>query len=416
MNLGLEGGHTAHRIVHVKDQTGWHVAQLLQRKAAQLPNLVWYTHHFCLDLIIGNLPNEEAGGSATQPQCIGAYIFDINTGQVETIASKVTVLATGGAGQVYRVTTNPLVATGDGVAMAYRAKAVMKDMAFVQFHPTALYASRETPSFLISEAVRGYGAYLVNHFGERFMLKYDSRGELASRDIVAMAIDIELKNTNRQSVFLDCRHLDAHDFKNEFPFIYRHCRKHEIDPAYNLIPVVPAAHYFCGGVAVDNLARTSIAHLYACGECACTGMHGANRLASNSLLEALVYAHHCFLDIKNHLDSYTFSVDVPAFPLKGLKREPDIQTVDAYRKELNDLMSDRVAIARSQEGLLLALRRLYAMQLEIEKMKYQETISVSLWELKNLLTVAILIAEHSLTEKQNRGSFHNINLPTALTT
>lgn len=411
--LGREGGHTAKRIIHYKDVTGLQIEKGLLLQVSKLPNISLLSHHFSIDLIT----EHHFKSKISQPQpgisCYGAYVMDQRTSKIEKYISKVTLLATGGAGQVYRTTTNPLIATGDGVAMAYRAMAKVKDMEFIQFHPTAFYSKDDNPSFLITEAIRGHGAYLRTKDGERFVFKYDDRGELASRDIVAKAIDNELITRGDECVYLDCTHLPKEDFISHFPNIYEKCLSKGIDITKQMIPVVPAAHYQCGGIEVDTLGRTSISNLYACGECACTGLHGANRLASNSLLEAIVFAHRCFVDVEAKLPGIDFPQQIPDWNAEGTIVPREQILITHTRKELRDLMSDYVAIVRSRERLTRALKRIDILYHETERLYDEAVLSPQLCELRNLITIAFLITRQSLERTENRGTFFNVDLESA---
>lgn len=408
--LAKEGGHTAKRIIHYKDITGWQIEQALLREVSTLTNITVLSHHFSIDLIT----EHHFKNRISQPQpgitCYGAYVMDQYTCKIEKYISKVTLLATGGSGQVYRTTTNPLIATGDGVAMAYRAMARVRDMEFVQFHPTAFYSKDDNPSFLITEAIRGHGAYLRAKDGERFMFRYDDRGELASRDIVAQAIDNELITRGDECVYLDCTHLPKEDFISHFPNIYEKCLSKGIDITREMIPVVPAAHYQCGGIDVDTFGRTSITNLYACGECSRTGLHGANRLASNSLLEAIVFAHRCFVDVEKKLHTITMSQNIPDWNAEGTTVPREQILITHNRKELRDLMSDYVAIVRSNERLQRALKRIDVLYHETEKLYDEAVLSPQLCELRNLITIAYVITRQSLERKENRGGFYNVDL------
>jgi L-aspartate oxidase len=408
--LAKEGGHTAKRIIHYKDITGWQIEQALLREVSTLTNITVLSHHFSIDLIT----EHHFKNRISQPQpgitCYGAYVMDQYTCKIEKYISKVTLLATGGSGQVYRTTTNPLIATGDGVAMAYRAMARVRDMEFVQFHPTAFYSKDDNPSFLITEAIRGHGAYLRAKDGERFMFRYDDRGELASRDIVAQAIDNELITRGDECVYLDCTHLPKEDFISHFPNIYEKCLSKGIDITREMIPVVPAAHYQCGGIDVDTFGRTSIANLYACGECSRTGLHGANRLASNSLLEAIVFAHRCFVDVEKKLHTIAVSHNIPDWNAEGTTVPREQILITHNRKELRDLMSDYVAIVRSDERLQRALKRIDVLYHETEKLYDEAVLSPQLCELRNLITIAYVITRQSLERKENRGGFYNVDL------
>ena len=284
-STGLEGGHSQSRILHHKDSTGFEIESKLLHHIGQFQNVTILPHHFALDLITDTSEKDDT------KTCYGAYVLNEKDHTVKVFNARVTFLATGGSGQVYKTTTNPLVATGDGVAMAQRANAKISGMQFIQFHPTAFYQKDVNPSFLISEAVRGYGAYLVNNEGSRFVFEYDIKGELGTRDIVSKAIYCELWKSGKDNVYIDCRHLNIPDFKNHFPGIYKHCQNNGINISKDLIPVATAAHYQCGGITVNLKSQTSIINLYACGECSSTGLHGSNRLASNSLLEAVVFSH-----------------------------------------------------------------------------------------------------------------------------
>jgi len=408
--LGREGGHTAKRIIHYKDVTGLQIEKGLLRQVSKLPNITLLSHHFSIDLITQHHFQRKISQPEPGITCYGAYVMNQQTCRIEKYVSKVTLLATGGSGQVYRTTTNPLIATGDGVAMAYRAMASVKDMAYVQFHPTAFYSQDDNPAFLITEAIRGHGAYLRTKDGERFMLRYDDRGELASRDIVAQAIDNELITRGDECVYLDCTHLPNGDFVSHFPNIYEKCLSKGIDITKEMIPIVPAAHYQCGGIEVNLFGETSIANLHACGECSCTGLHGANRLASNSLLEAIVFAHRCFLDVEKKLERLTVPRDIPDWNAEGTIVPREQILITHNRKELRDLMSDYVAIVRSNERLARALRRTRVLFEETERLYQEAVLSPQLCELRNLITIAYLITRDSLDKRENKGTFFNKDL------
>ncbi|MDH5604966.1 MAG: FAD-binding protein, partial [Cyclobacteriaceae bacterium] len=296
------------------------------------------------------------------------------------------------------------------IAMAYRAKANIQHMEFVQFHPTALYYPAQDQVFLISEAVRGFGAILKTKNGQEFMDKYDERASMASRDIVARAIDAELKARGDDCVYLDCRHLDIEKFKNHFPKIYNKCLSIGIDVSKEMIPVAPAAHYLCGGVVSDLFGHTNIKNLYVCGEVAKTGLHGANRLASNSLLEALVYAHRCFVDVQNVIEGLNYREDIPEWKAEGTTEPAEWILINHNRKEVQDIMSNYVGIVRSNERLNRALGRLELVYRETEILYKTTTISPQLCELRNLINVAYLIVKQSLAQDQNKGTFYNIDL------
>lgn len=409
IKLGKEGGHTENRIVHHKDITGFELEQTLLRKVEELPNVSMNQHCFAIDLITEHHLGKEVHLD-DEIHCLGAYVLDQKTNQIETILSRFTLMATGGVGQVYQTTTNPTIATGDGIAMAYRAKALISDMQFIQFHPTALYEMGVSPAFLISEAVRGYGAYLRNSEGKRFTFEYDVRGELASRDIVAKAIDSELKKSGAECVYLDCKHLDQQQFKNQFPNISERCKAIGIDVSEDLIPVVPAAHYLCGGINVDKNGRTSVKQLYACGEVSNTGLHGANRLASNSLLEAVVYAHRIAEDMASIESKILFHSDIPGWNAIGTQDPKELVLINHTRSEVQQAMSKFVGIVRSNQRLDWASRRLQLWYDETEDLYENTTISVPLCELRNIVSVVYLITEQSMTQQQNIGGFYNIDL------
>lgn len=410
-DLGREGGHSANRIIHHKDVTGREMERALLNKVYALENIEILSHHFVIDLITDHHLEESLVDKSTQLSCYGAYVLNHKTNQIEKHSAKMILLASGGAGQVYGHTTNPMIATGDGVAMAYRAKADICDMEFVQFHPTALYQPNESPAFLISEAVRGFGARLRTKEGKEFMYKYDHRNELASRDIVSKAIDSELKLSGDEHVFLDCTHLDIEDFKSHFPNIYEKCQSIGLDIAKDMIPVVPAAHYFCGGIKVDHSGMTSVKNLFACGECSRTGLHGANRLASNSLLEALVYAERCSVQaLKEITLSKNPISDIPEWNEKGTTTPKELVLISHNKKELQAIMRDYVGIVRSNERLQRALRRLELLYSETEDLYKSSKLSPQLCELRNMITVSYLIVKQSLQRKENRGTFWNINL------
>lgn len=410
-DLGKEGGHSANRIIHHKDITGFEIESTMLTQVKNLPNITTLPHHFAIDLITDHHVNKKIKNYKNEKiKCYGAYVLNQHTQEIETYVAHKTVLATGGAGQVYASTTNPSIATGDGIAMAYRAKAEIKDIEFVQFHPTALFQPRISPAFLISEAVRGFGAYLVNKDGERFMLAIDDRGELASRDIVARAIDNELNTTGEDCVYLDCRHLDFEKFLEHFPNIYERCLTIGIDAKKDLIPVIPACHYFCGGIDVDKAGHTSIANLYACGEASRTGLHGANRLASNSLLEALVYGHNIAKDIVlNEIDFNKEVIAIPEWDADGTMAPKELIIIKHNRKALQTVMSDFVSIVRSDERLEKALKRLDEIYVDTENIYKTAKLSPQLCELRNLNAIAYLIVKQSQNRKDNKGAFYSLD-------
>jgi L-aspartate oxidase len=326
-----------------------------------------------------------------------------------------TVVATGGAGQIYKNTTNPIIATGDGIAMMYRANGRIENMEFVQFHPTALYnPAGENPDFLVSEAVRGFGGILKNKDGEEFMHKYDERGSLAPRDIVARAIDKEMKIRGDDFMCLDCRHLDKEKFYAHFPTIYDKCVSIGIDPMEQMIPIVPACHYMCGGIRTDIMGRTSIRNLYACGECTCTGLHGANRLASNSLLEAMVFAHRIHLDIAYEIDNIDFKEEIPDWNAKGTSEPKEMVLITQSTKELKEIMSSYVGIVRSNVRLKRALDRLKLLYEETEDLYTTTYVSTQLCELRNLITIAYLVSKSASIRRESRGLHFTTDYPNKL--
>src|SRR5450432_1106484 len=345
--LGREGGHSEFRILHHKDVTGKEIERALLETVGKQKNIEIVKHWFVLDLITQHHLGYLVTKSTPDIECYGVYALDQHTHKIEKIISRITLLATGGNGQAYRTTTNPKIATGDGVAMAYRAKGRIGNMEFIQFHPTALYEPGVSPSFLITEAVRGDGGILRNKDGEAFMERYDARKDLAPRDIVARAIDNEMKRSGTEHVYLDCRHMDTQKFIHHFPNIYSTCKTAGIDVAEQMIPVAPAAHYSCGGIKTDLWGHTSIRNLYAAGECASTGLHGANRLASNSLLEAMVFAHRCYLSSIERIKNISFREDIPDWNAEGTTAPGEMILITQSIKELQLLMSDYVGIVRT---------------------------------------------------------------------
>lgn len=411
-DLGKEGGHSANRILHHKDVTGFEIQMTLLHQIESLPNIELLSHHFAIDLITQHqTENKKLQFGDTDISCFGAYIMDEKTQQIATYAASVTILATGGAGQAYAATTNPVIATGDGIAMAYRANVKVSDMQYVQFHPTSLYQPGISPAFLISEAVRGFGAYLRNDKGERFMLQVDERAELASRDIVSRAINIELNISGVNSVFLDCTHLDQKAFNKHFPNIVEKCQSMGIDVSKDFIPVVPAMHYLMGGVVIDQQGRTSINNLYANGEVTQSGLHGANRLASNSLLEALVFG----TTIAEHLVAKPSVFDkilpeIPAWNTEGTTAPKEMILISHNRKSVQYIMTDLVAIVRSDERLKRAIDHLNYIYKDTEKLYKKVVLSPQIIELRNLNTCAYLIVQQSMGMTKNKGAFYSLDL------
>ena len=409
-SLGREGGHSQDRILHHKDITGLEIERALIAQVDQKENIKFLTYHYAIDLITEHQLKQQMTHRSEKITCFGAYVLDTQKNIVKTISSKVTMLATGGNGQVYITTTNPIVATGDGIGMAYRAKAEISDVEFIQFHPTALFNRGEYPAFLISEAVRGEGAILRDFFGKRFMHRYDKREELASRDIVARAIDNELKKSGKPHVYLDCTHLDYEAFKNHFPNITKKCLSLGIDVRKDYIPVTPAQHYICGGVNINKNGKTSIKNLYACGEVTRSGLHGANRLASNSLLEGIVFAHRSFKNISKRFPKIKTPMNVPVWNDSGVVKNMEKILITHDRNEVKTIMSNYVGIVRSNERLLRAERKLSVLYEDNKRLYDHSELSVDLCELRNLITTAYLITQFSKSRKENHGGFFSADL------
>lgn len=403
-DLAREGGHSEHRILHYKDLTGWEMQRTLMEEAARYPNIEVLEHYFALDLITQHHLGRMVIRVTPDIACYGCYALNKRNGEIDTLLAKATILCTGGGGQVYKSTTNPVIATGDGVAMTYRAKGRVENMEFMQFHPTSLYnPAGENPSFLVSEAVRGFGGILKSAEGEEFMHLYDERLSLAPRDIVARAIDSEMKKRGTDNMYLDCRHLDYEGFVAHFPTIYEKCKSIGVDPMKDMIPVVPACHYMCGGIKVDENGQTSILRLYAAGECSSTGLHGANRLASNSLLEAMVFAHRIVEHLKPRLAGFDFQEGVPDWNAEGTTEPQEMVLITQSMRELRETMSYYVGIVRSNVRLKRALDRLYLLYQETEELYKTTAVSPQLMELRNLITIAYLITRSATHRRESRG-------------
>jgi L-aspartate oxidase len=410
--LGKEGGHSEFRILHYKDVTGKEMERALLDALKQLPNIQMIHHCFVIDIITQHHLGYLVTKSTPDISCFGVYVLNAQTNRIEKLLSKITLLATGGNGQVYRTTTNPSIATGDGVAMVYRAKGRIENMEFIQFHPTALYeVGKRGQAFLITEAVRGDGGILRNINGEAFMERYDARKDLAPRDIVARAIDNEMKITGTEHVYLDCRHMNIDKFKEHFPNIYEKCLSIGIDVTKKMIPVAPAAHYSCGGIKTDEWGRSSIQNLYACGECSSTGLHGANRLASNSLLEAMVFAHRCYVDAVNKMDTLNDLPDVPDWSAEGTSQPKEMILITQSLKELQQVMSDYVGIVRNNVRLQRAMKRIDLLFEETEGLYQTTTVSPQLLELRNMITAGYLIIKGAAFRKESRGLHFNTDYP-----
>ena len=410
-DLHKEGGHSEFRILHHADNTGAEIQTSLIETVNNHPNIAVFTNHYAVEIItqhhMGIIVTRHTPGI----KCFGAYVLNEDTGEVHTFLSKITVMATGGCEAVYRNTTNPLVATGDGIAMVYRAKGTVKDMEFVQFHPTALYHPGDRPSFLITEAMRGYGGVLRTMDGKEFMQKYDPRLSLAPRDIVARAIDNEMKNRGDDHVYLDVTHKDPEETKKHFPNIYEKCLSLGIDITKDYIPVAPAAHYLCGGILVDLDGQSSIERLYAVGECSCTGLHGGNRLASNSLIEAVVYADAAAKHSLQVVDQYSYNENIPEWNDEGTRSPEEMVLITQSMKEVNQIMSTYVGIVRSDLRLKRAWDRLDIIYEETESLFKRSVASREICELRNMVNVGYLIMRQAMERKESRGLHYTIDYP-----
>ena len=409
--LNREGGHSEHRILHHKDLTGAEIERALIQSVKSHPNITVLEHHFAIDLLtqhhLGEFVTRHTRGLA----CFGAYVLDMDSGRIETMLSRFTIVATGGCGNLYGTTTNPIVATGDGIAMCHRAKAMISNMEFIQFHPTSLYNPGERPAFLITEAMRGFGAILRLSNGKEFMDKYHPMGSLAPRDVVARAIDREMKRNGDEFVYLDVTHKDADSIRSHFPNIYEKCLSLGIDITKDYIPVAPAAHYLCGGVKVDLNGQTSIKRLYALGECSCTGLHGANRLASNSLIEAVVYADQAAKHAIERFERTEIQEGIPDWNFEGTSNTEEMLLILQSKREMQQIMSNYVGIVRSNLYLKRAMRRLEILWHETEELYNKTTPNRDLCELRNMIATAYLVIKQGRDRKESVGCHYNVDFP-----
>ena len=411
-DLHREGGHSEFRILHHADDTGAEIQRGLMEAVRNNPNIEVLEHHFAVEIITQHHLGIRVTRRTPDIECYGAYILNPDTGKIDTYLSRLTLMATGGTGAVYATTSNPDIATGDGIAMVYRAKGKVKDMEFVQFHPTVLYNPQEAhPAYLITEAMRGYGGILRLPHGEEFMQKYDERLSLAPRDIVARAIDHEMKIHGLDHVCLDVTHKDPETTKRHFPNLYAKCLSLGIDITRQYIPVAPSAHYMCGGILVDLDACSSIRRLYAVGECACTGLHGGNRLASNSLIEAVVYADKAAQHSLENIDQYTFNENIPEWNDEGTLTNEEKVLIAQDLKEVNQIMSTYVGIVRSDLRLHRAWERLDLLYEETEHLFKRVKPTRDICELRNMINVGYLITRHAIERKESRGLHYTVDYP-----
>lgn len=410
-DLGREGGHSEYRVLHHRDKTGEEIQNTLVEKVKNHRNIEVLENQFAVDIITQHHLGKLVKRGQKDTDCYGAYVLDLNTDQVNTFLSKVTLIATGGTGNLYDTTTNPKIATGDGIAMVFRAKGVIENMEFIQFHPTSLFNPGVKPSFLITEALRGFGAILRTADGQKFMKKYDERGSLAPRDIVARAIDHEMKISGSDHVFLDCTHLDPVKLKDHFPNIYKKCLSLNIDFTKDMIPVIPAAHYMCGGIKVDQNGCSTINHLYAVGEVSSTGLHGANRLASNSLAEAVVFADRAAKEAIQKIKDMKINKDIPEWNTQGTSYTEEMVMITQNYKEVQQIMSNYVGIVRSNLRLKRAMRRLEIIYKETEELYEKSILSQQLCELRNLINVGYLIIKMAQEMHESRGLHYTIDYP-----
>ncbi len=412
--LHREGGHSEHRILHYEDLTGAEIERALVESVKAHPRITVLENHFAIDLLTQHHLGEFVTRHTRGVACFGAYVLDLESEKIFTMLAKFTVVASGGCGHIYHTTTNPNVATGDGIAMCHRAKAMMENMEFIQFHPTSLFNPSERPSFLITEAMRGYGAILKLQNGKEFMQRYHPMLSLAPRDVVARSIDHEMKISGAEYVYLDVTHKDAETTRNHFPNIYEKCMSIGIDITKDMIPVTPAAHYCCGGVKVNTRGESSVKRLYALGESACTGLHGANRLASNSLIEALVYADEAAKDCAMKIDNVLIQKGLPDWDFDGTSSAEEMILVTQNKKELQQIMSNYVGIVRSNLRLQRAMVRLSTIWHETEELYNKTTPNRELCELRNMIAVAYLTIKQGEARHESVGLHYTIDYPPTL--
>ena len=409
-DLHREGGHSEFRILHHKDNTGAEIERGLLEAVKSHPNIELKEHQFAIDIITQHHLGQRVTKHTPDIECYGVYALDCRTNEIDTYLAKVTLLATGGMGNVYTTTTTPIVSTGDGVAMVHRARGVLSDLEFMQFHPTSLYNPAEKPAFLITEAMRGAGAILKDFKGNEFMHKYDKRLSLAPRDIVARAIDNEMKIAGVEHLYLDARGIGKEGLISGFPTIYAKCLELGINITKDMIPIRPAAHYQCGGIKVDRNGESSIHHLYAAGECSCTGLHGGNRLASNSLLEAVVYAHNAAQSAIERVKECQICHEVPDWNAEGMVLNEEMVLITQTKRELQELMWNYVGIVRSDLRLQRAFDRLNLIFRETEDLYNRSVLTEELSELRNLIACAYLIIKMARARRENVGLHYSIDL------
>lgn len=411
-DLHKEGGHSEFRILHHKDNTGFEIQKSLNEKVRNHPGIDVFEHYFAIEILTQHHLGEIVTRQTPFIECYGVYVLNQKSNHIHTFLSRVTVLATGGIGNVYLASTNPPIATGDGIAMVHRARGIILDMEFVQFHPTALYTpNSERPVFLITEAIRGFGAVLRDRKGREFMQKYDERGSLAPRDIVARAIDNEMKIFGDDFEYLDVTHKNPEETKEHFPMIYHKCLEYGIDITKDYIPIRPTQHYMCGGIAVDLNGETSIKRLYAIGECSRTGLHGANRLASNSLIEAIVYAETAAIHASAKIKDLKFNENIPAWNDEGTSLTEEMVLITQSFREVEQIMSTYVGIVRSNLRLQRAMSRLEILYRETESLFQRSVVSREICELRNVISVAYLIIKQALARKESRGLHYTVDYP-----